>query len=318
MIKRIFCLLLVLLSAGILLAACGNEQRTPTTTEETKSAMNLMQKTDPAQDDELNILMIGNSFCYYYVEELYGLLAAAGYKNVNICNVYYSGCTLEQHWSWWKSGVANYEYYTTNETGRNKVECANLEYCLKQRNWDIISLQEASAKARTSGEGHLTLTETYLTDLWGYLKEQFPMSQHCWHQTWNYQVGYDRNGWKVESLEQQENENTKTREYALAVCKKYQLERIPSGDAWQIIRQGGYDNLCARLSVNAGEGDYYHDGDIGGGQYLNACVWFEAITGQSCVGNTYRPDYALDENLIPTLQEAAHRAIEQRNADISE
>ncbi len=314
MLKRIICLLLATTMVCSLLCACGN-QNNADQTKETEQPLNIMQKSDPEQDDELNVLMIGNSFCYYFVEELYGLLAAAGYNNVNICNVYYSGCTLEQHWTWKQNNTANYEYFTTNETGRNGMEGTNLEYCLKQRNWDIISLQEASAKAIASGADHLTLTETYLTDLWGYIKEQFPQSRHFWHHTWSRQIGYNRNAEVMETPAQQETHNTNTRAYALAVCNKYQLERVPSGDAWQIVRQGGYDNLCARLSVNNGEGDYYHDGDIGGGQYLNACVWFEAITGESCVGNTYKPDYALDESLIPTLQEAAHKAIEQLSAE---
>ena len=42
--------------------------------------MNIYQKSDPAQDDTINILMIGNSYCYYYVEELYGIAAADGYE----------------------------------------------------------------------------------------------------------------------------------------------------------------------------------------------------------------------------------------------
>ena len=319
MVKRVLSLVLVFAAACALLCGCTNQTGTTETTKETIPPMDIMQKTDPAQDEELNILMIGNSFCYYYVEELYGMLTAAGYKNVNVCNVYYSGCPLEKHWQWWKSGEANYDYYTTNETGRNGIKSTNLEYCLNQRNWDIISLQEASSSIRIQSnrdvQAHMQLTQTYRTDLWGYLKEQFPMSRYFWHQTWANQIGYDRNNYQVESLQQQEEDMLIAKEFSVAICKEQKLERINTGEAWQIVRRGGYDNLCARLSVNAGEGDYYHDGDIGGGQYLNACVWFEAITGQSCVGNTYRPDYALDGNLIPTLQAAAHKAIEQRNAE---
>ena len=315
--KRTISLLLAVIALCTILVSCGKAPDTPTTTEAT-TPMNIMQKTDPAQDDSLNILMIGSSFCYYYVEELYGMLTAAGYKNVNVCNVYQSGCPLESHWQWWKSGEANYYYYTTNENGRNEVYPANLEYCLKQRNWDVISLQESSSRVRNSGvQAHVALTRTYLTDLWGYLKEQFPMARHMWHQTWAYQIGYDRGGYKMESSAQQDTDTQSMKEYSIAVCNEYDLERINSGEAWQIVRQGGYDNLCARMAVNSGEGDYYHEGDIGGGQYLNACVWFEIITGQSCIGNTYRPNYALDEALIPTLQEAAHKAVAQRNAESS-
>ena len=311
MIKRRLCLFLALLCMCSLLAACSN-----TEPKETEPNMDIMQKSDPAQDDELNILMIGNSFCFYYVEELYGMLTAAGYKNVNVCNVYYSGCPLDKHWEWWKTGEANYSYFTTNESGRNQVESTNLEYCLKQHNWDIISLQDGGTKLRTDGvEAHLTNTHTYRSDLLGYLKKQFPMSRHLWHQTWSYQIGYDRDGYQMTSLEQQNESIQQKKDFALATCKEFDLERVNTGEAWKLVREGGYDNLCARKSVNGGEGDYYHDGDIGGGQYLNACVWFEAITGQSCVGNTYRPDYALDESLIPTLQAAAHKAVEQRNAE---
>lgn len=69
--------------------------------------------------------------------------------------------------------------------------------------------------------------------------------------------------------------------------------------------------LCARLGSNGNLGDYSHDGDIGGGQYLNACVWLETLTGTSCIGNTFRPNYDLSEDMIDMLQQAAHEAVEQ-------
>ena len=313
MLKRIFSFLLALVCIIGVFAGCSNTQETPTTTEEV-IPLNIMQKNDPAQDDELNILMIGNSFCTNYSVELYGMLTAAGYKNVNVCSVYYDGCKLEQHWTWWKSGEANYRFYTTNENGRNYVDSVNLEYCLKQHNWDIISLQEALSnirkKSNNNAQTHLQQTQTYRTDLLGYLKEQFPQSRHAWHDTWSFQIGYDRNDYKMETVEQQQADRQVMKDFVLATCKEFDLERINSGDAWQIVRQGGYDNLCAQQNKNNGLGDYYHDGDIGGGRYLNACVWFEFITGQSCIGNTYRPDYVLDESLLLTLQEAAHKATE--------
>jgi hypothetical protein len=313
--KRILCLILSLLLCISLFSACAAKEGEAT--QQGGETMEIMQKEDPSKDDTLNILMIGNSFCYYYVEELYGMLTAAGYKDVNVCNVYYSGCPLESHWKWWKSGEANYSYYTTNESGRKGIENVNLEYCLQQQNWDVISLQESSSKVRASGgvQAHLEKSKLWCTELWGYLKEQFPQSRYLWHQTWAYQVGYDRNGYQMTDLAQQETDMQVQKDFALALCKEYNLERVNSGEAWQIVRQDGYDNLCARNSVNGGEGDYYHDGDIGGGQYLNARIWFEALTGQSCVGNTWRPPYMLDETLIVTLQQAAHKAIEQRNAE---
>ena len=90
----------------------------------------------------LKVLMIGNSFCYYYVEELVGIAAAAGVK-MRVCNVYYSGCPLEKHYNWWVTGQSNYQYYETYHNGRNLTSNVSLEWGLAQQDWDFISLQEA-------------------------------------------------------------------------------------------------------------------------------------------------------------------------------
>ena len=99
--------------------------------------------------------------------------------------------------------------------------------------------------------------------------------------------------------------------------------------------------MCARLASNNGAGDYNHDGDIGGGQYLNACVWFEVVTGESCIGNTYVPTYnsniiltdelqsklrvdvsgsayTLKTELIDIIQKSAHEAVAQLGLEIAE
>lgn len=123
--KRITALLALILALSTLLTACGGAAE-PTEATQMK---NIYQTSDPSQDDTMNILMIGNSLCYYYVEELYGMLKAAGIK-ANVCNVYYSGCSIAQHWAWWKSGEANYDFFVTNENGRVKTTGTDLEWCL--------------------------------------------------------------------------------------------------------------------------------------------------------------------------------------------
>ena len=328
-------ILLLLLAATFVLSACGGTgENTPATTEskatetteitEATQMKNIYQKADPAQDDTLNLLMIGSSFCYYYVEELYGMLEAAGIK-ANVCNVYYSGCPLEKHWQWWKTGEANYDYYITNEEGRKGTKSVNLEWCLQQQNWDMITLQENTTKIYTAGaETHFGNTRQMLTELWGYIKEQFPMSRYGWHQTWARPVGVAFNGTVTGSVAEQTMFAGHVEEYARTVCREFALERVPSGAAWQVVRdEYQYDNFCARIGKadangNPHGGDGSHDGDWGGGQYLNACVWFEILTGESCIGNTYRPvymagdeDLSLSEDMIKMFQESAHKAVEQ-------
>ena len=133
-----------------------------------------------------------------------------------------------------------------------------------------------------------------------------------WQENGAFQKGYNK-AFTIETTQQQAEDTRHFREFAKAVSERYQVDWIPKGEASQIYRElpDAVDDLCARLAINNGEGDYYHDGDIGGGQYLTACVWFEMLTGQSCIGNTWRPDYTLAEEKIQVLQQCAHQAVER-------
>ena len=339
MAKKVLSLVLVFASVCTLFCGCANQADTPETT--------VAKANDPSQDDTLYILMVGNSFCYYYVEELYGLLMAntdanRGYNNVEIYNLYYSGCTLSQHHEWWTNDIANYQLFKTSANGREEVISNTgkwkLEEVLTLGKWDYISLQGASSGASYATGDRTTISASIAElaePLLDHFHELHPNAQLLWHRTWPFEVGrisgkttYD------EALLEKYNEGMQS------VCdymcnefdkdKAYDLVMVNSGAAWPIARQenakletslipeGG---LCARMGIrnektfpylqgNLNAGDGYHDGDIGGGQYLNACVWYETITGQSCIGNTYRPNnYELTEELLALLQNAAHKAV---------
>ena len=347
--KKVFSVFLIFAMVFSLLTACvDNPTPTESTEEMSEPDMNITPKF-PAKDEPLNILMIGSSFCYYYVEELYGMLTAAGYKDVNVCNVYYSGGTLAQHWNWWKLAESNYTFYTTNARGRvNSGEKVSLDFCLNQRDWDVISLQEGTSQIYKPGaENHLSETKQYWSELYDYMMKRFPNVRFLWHQPWSRQQGY------VQASDPSSQPMTAERQvlcqeqielFAKAVCQHYdgKVQRVNTGNAWQIIRQKyNYDEMCARLASNNGAGDYNHDGDIGGGQYLNACVWFEVITGESCIGNTYVPTYnsniiltdelqsklrvdvsgstfSLKPELIDIIQKSAHEAVAQLGLEIAE
>ena len=312
MLKRFLCFALTLLLIFPLFAACGNTQpaeNTEPTEGEKKPAMNIFQKSDPAEDDVFNLLMIGNSYCYYYADELVAMAAANGIK-LRVSNVYSSGCPISDHYKWWKEGQSNYQFITHDENGRTVIEGANLEYCLKQANWDAISLQTGvTDRLNKTPEQTIADTREQRKELWAYIKTNFPQSKYYWHQTWTYQLGADRYGVLWTDPSQQHEKDAEIATIALAVCKEDGLIRIPTGEAWRRVRDGGYDNLCARIGVNGGLGDNSHDGDTGGGQYLNACVWLECVLGQSCLGNTWRPDYDLSEEMIKMLQTAAHETV---------
>lgn len=302
----------------------------------------------PANDDTLSILMVGNSFCYYYVEELYGLLAAnpdpnRGYEKVRVLNLYYSGCRLDQHLTWWQGGLANYQLFQTDENGRVEMEPVKqwtLENALRQGNWDYISLQ-GSVKGMSYSTPDLTETKTAIantaTPLLDFIHGEHPYAQLLWHRTWPYEVGrisgsttYDADLLERYNAGMQAVCDYMTNEFDQD--KDYDLIQVNSGAAWVEARlqnakletslipvEGG---LCARLNVrnestfpyfmtNSSAGDGYHEGDIGGGQFLNACVWYETITGQSCLDNPYQPTkdngkYELSNEFVALLRNAAH------------
>ena len=278
---------------------------------------------DRGDNGIIDVLFIGGSFNYYYVEELYGMAEAAGIP-MRVCNLYYSGAGPKQHWTWWKNGESPCQFFNTDGNGRVKTDNVSLEWALAQAEWDVLTMQYPSGtvKTATAKEGFDSL-DLYSKELSDYLHEQFPDAMQCWGQVWGYQVGYNRDGYTVLDRETQLGLHQRHKELAYMAADAYDRILIPCGEAWEFVRQGGYDNLCARLGKGTNhEGDYYHEGDIGGGQYLNACVWFEMITGESCVGNTYVPSYVYsgttyyvrDDISLTDLQNAAHRAVEEYRA----
>lgn len=337
--KRVCCLFLVLLTLAIcLLPACSDGGAG----KETEDAV--VEKTpvkDPAEDGVLNILMIGNSFCYYYVQELYDLLmrnCPAGITEVNIYNLYYSGCTLTRHYDWWKAGIGEYDLYMTNVKGRNKLENRGpwtLEDALLQADWDYISLQGSVANGSYIDDDIAELTasiKTLAEPLLDRIHELYPNTQLLWHRTWYFEVGRIASNGYIYTEEDGPRYDAGMQAVCDYMCnafdkdKPYDLVMVNSGAAWTKARELNkkanvlpYGGLCARLGQNKfgdhreNSGDGYHDGDIGGAQLLNAYVWYMTITGDTDLSdNNYEPTYkheattyTLPKDLISVLKEAA-------------
>ncbi len=330
--QKLLCLILALL---FLLPSCApalslTEEKTveetkTEATEETTAEENekteddtpqIMQKEDPKADDTVYILMIGNSFCSYYVDELYQMAKAAGIQT-KIYNLYYSGCTIPKHWSWFQTDSSEYKLFTTDEKGRRSKSNISLRGALRQENWDMISLQNTGGTLGVTMQDTEKIEKTKksvlpkVKDLYDYIREQFPMSELYWHETWAFEVGYNRSSGKVETKEVQDEMRLVTRAIQGSIPSENNVKLIPTGEAWYLARQNPVigDTLCQSSAKNNGAGDHYHDGQEGGGQYLNACTWFEVLMGKSCIGNAFRPDYELSEEKIAILQKTAHQAV---------
>ena len=254
--------------------------------------------SEDTEDQVIDVLMIGNSFCWYFVEELHGVANAAGVQ-LNVNNLYEAGCYVQEHWDWFQADAENYEqFWITNDFGRFKhPENLKLSAALAYDDWDVITLQQHYGGGVKDVDAALAKLE-HADDIYDYLKANFPEAELYWQNTWAYQVGHESMPSTADQKLRQNNINTVSQ----IVAERNDVPQIPSGQAWAIARTTVGDNLC--------KSDMLHDGDVGGGQYLNACVWFEVLTGKSCIGNTWRPtDYRLSEDKVVELQKAAHQAV---------
>ena len=336
-------LLALVLLVGLFLSACTpalspNEEKM---TESTKTQSNTQEdikkeedKTlfldDPQEDDTLNVFFVSNSTCYYFTDELYGLLAATGKSDVKLCLAYISGCSLQKHYEGYRLKRSDYQYRILSKDGLEVINNQSLADCLASENWDVISFDN-NARSYASGEVQTSIdnAEPYFGLLLKDLREKFPKARFLWHQVWANEIGYNM-AFKMESKEQRDKIYLAKLGVTNYVTSTYGIGAVPCGRAWEKVRdlplftsplpafpEAERFSLCSRIASGEFKDDYTHDGDIGGGQYLNACVWFEILTGESCIGNPFRPTYtykgkdvSLTEEKIQILQNAAHEAVE--------
>ena len=336
--KKVLCVLLTMLMLVALFSGCGNAANTQTTEGTT-----LAQKDNYTPDSTLRILMVGNSFCYYYTDELYELLMEnppEGIKEVEIYNLYYSGCNLTQHYTWWVQEKANYDLFKVDLNGRvclNNIHAKwSLEQALAWAEWDYISLQGSVSSGSYMNVDKREFTRNGIVEMAEPLLDRFhelhPNAQLLWHRTWYSEIGrvgsdgyvYTAEGGPKYDAGMQEICDYMTEEFDKN--KPYDLMQVNSGAAWTEARKLNetldllpYGGLCARLNYNkfgdqrANSGDGYHDGDIGGAQLLNAYIWYMTLTGNTdLTASKYMPvykidaiEYPLSEELVNMLKTAA-------------
>ena len=293
--KRISCFILVLLmSLQAFPAGCTAD------TEGNRHVIPL------ASDKGINVLVIGNSFCTGWQDELRGMLLSAGVR-VTFWTAAHGGSSLSQHWEWAKSGAKEYRLRSYRSPDRNVNRYpVSLEYCLSGKEWDVISIQEAYFPLTQPEYDEAELsrsTKELASAMYAYIRSYCPRATLVWHQTWALEVGWKRGQSSVQTQAAQDDMYRMIRAFGDEVAAANGAYLVPTGTAFQIARANGSGDLSR---------DGCHDGAENGGQYLNACVWFECVTGQSCVGNAWRPEkYTLSEERTALLQNAAHAAVEE-------
>ena len=244
--------------------------------------------------DTLRILAIGNSFSEDSVEQnLWELFDAAGIP-VIIGNMYIGGCTLERHFQNSLLNKADYAYRKVVKGVKTTRANTTLEYALADEAWDYVSFQQASGVS-----GEYETFEPYLTGLCAYVRRRVPAStRFMWHQTWAYSVDATHGEFPRYGRDQMRMYKAIVEASRKAV-KEHGFELlIPSGTAIQNARATSMGDVFNR--------DGFHL-EFTYGRYTAACTWFEAISGQSVVGNAYHPA-TISAETAAICQKAAHAA----------
>ena len=251
----------------------------------------------------IRVLCIGNSFSWDAVEqELVPLCDRQGVE-VEIHNLYYGGCSLQQHAEFLMKDTAAYSHRVcTNAEPRIVKDTVTLRQALRDGEYDYISLQQASHDSGIRGS-----YEPWLTVLIDTVRAYQPHAQLCWMQTWAYSKDATHPAFPRYHNSQQEmwDSSQSCTRYVQQIFNRQssnrQLVLVPCGLAIQNARETKLsDTLCR---------DGYHL-DYVYGRYTAAAVWYEILTGKDVRRNRYKNPQMTNEQRRLT-QKSAHQAVKE-------
>ncbi len=235
----------------------------------------------------MKILSIGNSFSQDAHRYLHRLAKHNG-TNLKTVNLYISGCPLRTHYLNMLEDKDNYLFEFNGEnTGLN----VSIKHLLKNDDWDIVTLQQASPLS-----GKQESYSPYIEELAQYVKKYCPHAKIFIHETWAYEDGSDilKNVYGY----------TAAREMLTDVQNAYALA-AKSIHADGIIPCGTVMFQAVSLGIGKIHRDTYH-ASLGAGRYLLALTWYKALTGKD-VSNDSFADF--DEPVTPEEREIIIKAV---------
>lgn len=276
--------------ALIAFASCQKMERPP---------MNIIP--DPADDGTIRILAIGNSFSEDAIETYLYDIAKANNVKIIIGNLYIGAASLSQHVNNIKANSNAYSFRKINAEGiKTTVANTSIATALASEKWTHISFQQES-----SNSGQFDTWNNSLPELYNYVAPRVKKnnSKFLLHQTW----AYAKNSTHIGFENYNKDQNQMYEAIIDAINKAKNLVPIdvvvPVGTAIQNGRTTVVEDNFTR--------DGYHL-NLSIGRYLAACTWFEALTGTTVLGNSYKPA-GLSDFEIALAQTAAHEAILKPN-----
>lgn len=238
----------------------------------------------------MKVLAIGNSFSDDAMRYLHRI-AEAGGIDMKTVNLYIGGCPLSRHYANMNNDAEEYDFEYNGDSTGIKV---SIRRALQSDLWDVVTLQQVSQESVD-----YDTYQPYLQRLAEYVKLHAPKARLMIHQTWAYEEGSARLNNELGYSSQRAMFDDLKSAYDEAAHSLGDVQIIPSGQTMQYLIEAGMKKVHC---------DTFH-ATIGAGRYALGLVWYEILTGKSCIGNTFSKfDEPVSEAEAEIAQQAAHRA----------
>lgn len=256
--------------------------------------------------DRLSVLFVGNSYSDDTIAHSYDVAKSAGIKCVEIADLYYGGCTIDEHLHFMKTGEEAYLFRHLGDNSRDEnidvydTKKVNMDFGLSYTDWDVIILQQGS---RDSG-----IVKAYngIDELIDYVKTHAKNKnvRIAFNMTWAYakqskNINFPRYDCNQEKMYQGILNAVQEK----IVPNKNFSAIIPNGTAVQNARTSFIGEKITRDL----EGDHM---TLDFGRYLTALTFVKTIAGINFADVSYAPK-GLSEKQIRIAKESAENAIKQ-------
>lgn len=224
-----------------------------------------------SEGDALRVLAIGNSFTDD-ATALLGEIISAENKDIRIGKAIIGGSTLQMH----ADNVTNNNpaYSCSYSTTSGTFAKVTLQQVLHSADWDIITIQQASALSGSVGD-YETVYRIPAQTLVSFLNEQVPNAEIVIHETWAYSTYRKLTDGAVPGDTQQAEQDDM---FAYLQANYQQLSKdlgnariIPVGTAMQLTREAIGD--IVHRDNNPGHANFL-------GRLLGAYTYYAVLTGE--------------------------------------
>jgi hypothetical protein len=236
----------------------------------------------------VNILSIGNSFSRDAQRYLHRIARADGVV-LNTYNLYIGGCPLSVHY---RNMISEKKAYNMDVNGETIDFAFSLKETLLNRDWDVVTVQQASRKSP-----YYETYQPYLNKLVEYVRMCVPKAKIVVHQTWV----YEQDSARLEELGYKNHVDMfiDVKEAYKKASEEIKADFIiPSGEVFQKLIASGIEKVHR---------DTFH-ASLGLGRYTLGLLWYKMLTGNDITNNTF---CNFDEEVTESEIKTAKKCVEE-------